>query len=103
MGQNAFIGKLGTTDGYRRPGQEKAGLKQQLYSGAGLLMPPLTLKTRIAQLEKDNRELRLYLAALVRYLGRKGVLQQDEFCSLVEVVDSEDGTKDGGYTGKIMK
>ncbi len=62
-----------------------------------------TLRSRVAQLEKENGELRLYLASLVRYLGHKGVLRQDEFRKLVEAVDLEDGSADSGYRGKIIK
>lgn len=60
------------------------------------------LSPRIAELEKENEELRLYLASLVRYLGNKGVLQKDEFRSLIEVVDAEDGASDGGYKGEVV-
>ena len=34
------------------------------------------LSRRVTELEKENDELRLYLASLVRYLGNKGVLQK---------------------------
>ncbi len=81
--------------------QEIEDLKQQVYSQSG--SSDMALKARVAQLENENKELRLYLAALVRYLGRRGVLQQDEFRALVVTVDAEDGSKDGGYTGKIVK
>jgi hypothetical protein len=52
---------------------------------------------------KENDELRLYLAALVRYLGHKGILQQDEFRELVEAIDTEDGDADRGYKGQILE
>lgn len=57
---------------------------------------------RIEELEKENDELRLYLASLVRYLGSKGVLQKEEFSSFVEIVDTEDGEADGAFKGDIM-
>ena len=62
-----------------------------------------SLQSRVTQLEIENGELRLYLAALVRYLGNQGLLRQDEFRILVGAVDSEDGNTDGGYTGPILK
>jgi hypothetical protein len=61
------------------------------------------LSRRVTELEKENDELRLYLASLVRYLGNKGVLQKDEFCALVDAVDAEDGAADGSYEGGIVK
>ncbi len=57
---------------------------------------------RLAQLERQNDELRLYLASLVRYLGNKGILRRDEFAALVETIDAEDGAADGGYDGEIV-
>lgn len=57
----------------------------------------------VAGLEKENDDLRLYLASLVRYLGNKGTLQKEEFCSIIDVVDAEDGTADSRHKGNIMK
>jgi hypothetical protein len=61
------------------------------------------LSRRVAELESENDELRLYLASLVRYLGNKGVLDKAEFTALVDAVDAEDGTADGGYEGQITR
>ncbi|MBN1190778.1 MAG: hypothetical protein JXA46_13570 [Dehalococcoidales bacterium] len=61
------------------------------------------LTSRISELEKENGELRLYLASLIRYLGHKGVLRQNEFSRLVEAVDIEDGSADSSFRGKIIK
>ena len=61
------------------------------------------INQRLAILERENDELRLYLAALIRYLGNRGVVLKDEFASLVEVVDAEDGAADGGYKGEIAR
>jgi hypothetical protein len=59
------------------------------------------LLERLDQLERDNAEMRLYLAALIRYLGGKGVVERDEFKVLVDVIDSEDGEVDGKFDGEI--
>ena len=58
-----------------------------------------TLQARVAQLETENGELRLYLASLIRYLGHQGILNQAEFQTLVEAIDVEDGSQDGSYHG----
>jgi len=52
--------------------------------------------------EKENNELRLYLASLVRYLGSQGVLKKSEFRDLVDAVDAEDGDANGAYEGDIV-
>ena len=59
------------------------------------------LKQRVSELEFETDELRLYLTALVRYLGNRGVIIKDEFSALVDVLDAEDGKSDGGYDGVI--
>ncbi len=58
-------------------------------------------EARIARLEKENGELKLYLAALIRYLEHKGTVRESEFRRLVNVIDNEDGSADGGYRGNI--
>jgi len=59
------------------------------------------LVDRIDELERDNAAMRLYLAALIRYLGGKGMVDRDEFRVLVEVIDAEDGEVDGQFGGEI--
>ena len=76
-------------------------LKRQVRSGSANRANN-ELNQRVAQLEKENDELRLYLASLIRYLGRNGTLDPAEFGSLVEIIDAEDGQVDGGYEGPIV-
>ncbi len=100
-GKMLLLGKLGQQMDIEDQKREIEELRQQLAAGARA--GDTTLKGRVAQLERENGELRLYLASLIRYLGHKGVLRQDEFCKLVEAVDTEDGDADNGYWGKIIK
>ena len=53
------------------------------------------------KLVKENAELKLYLAALMRLLLKKGAITREELQAVVEAVDAEDGTVDGGFTGKV--
>jgi|WetSurMetagenome_2_1015567.scaffolds.fasta_scaffold06794_3 hypothetical protein len=76
-------------------------LRRQLAAGSGTTN--MTADTRLVRLEKENGELRLYIAALIRYLGHKGLLRSSEFNKLVETIDIEDGSTDGSYRGKIVK
>lgn len=55
----------------------------------------------LTMLAAENAELRLYLAALVRYLVARGHIDPGEFEQLVAAVDAADGATDGGYTGPI--
>ena len=100
-GRMLLLGNWGQQMDIEDQQQEIEDLKQRLDEGARAV--DITLKNRVAQLEKDNSELRLYTAALVRYLGYKGLLDQDDFRKLVDIVDGQDGSIDGGYKGKIVK
>lgn len=56
----------------------------------------------IQTLLEENGQLKLYLAALVRLLTQKGTISQQELAAIVTVIDSEDGSADGKYEGRIM-
>ena len=53
------------------------------------------LKDRVDELEQENEELRLQVAALIQYLGAKGVIQPEGFVQLVTKLDALDGKVDG--------
>jgi hypothetical protein len=100
-GRMLLLGNLGQQLDIEEQREELENIRRQLEqnSATGNTTPD----NRIAQLEKENSELRLYLVALIRYLGHKGVLQENEFRRLVEAIDIEDGSADSGYRGKIIK
>lgn len=55
----------------------------------------------IERLQAENDEMRLYVAAIVRLLISKGIVSREEMRQVVDAVDAEDGTRDGGYRGKM--
>jgi hypothetical protein len=55
----------------------------------------------LGRLKRENDELKLYLAALVRLVVSKGLVSADEIRQLVEALDREDGAADGAYDGSI--
>lgn len=59
------------------------------------------LEERFAALERENDELRLYLAAVVRHLLEKRLLVRTELEALLSEIDAEDGASDGGHAGPI--
>jgi hypothetical protein len=101
-GRMFLLGNWGQQMDIEDQKQEIEDLRQQMETNSGT-QDTTTLNNRVAQLEKENSEIRLYLASLVRYLGHKGVLRQDEFRTLVEAIDKEDGSVDNGYRGEIIK
>lgn len=61
-----------------------------------------SVKLRLDILERNCDEMKLYMAALVRYLVAKGSVDAREFESLIDGIDAEDGTADGRYKGNIL-
>ncbi len=59
------------------------------------------LEERFAALERENDELRLYLAVVVRHLLQKKLLVRTELEALMSEIDAEDGTSDGRSRGPI--
>ena len=59
------------------------------------------LKERVVELEKEVDELKLYLAALVRYNMGKGHLDLAEFKDFVTAIDESDGERDNKHDGDI--
>lgn len=53
-------------------------------------------------LRRENDELKLYIAALIRLLTNKGVLGQQEIEKMVDIIDAEDGAMDGKARGDVM-
>jgi hypothetical protein len=101
-GRMLLLGNWGQQMDIEDQRQEIEDLRQKLENTSGT-QDNTTLKSRVTQLEKENGELRLYLASLIKYLGHKGLLRQEEFRSIIEAIDAEDGSSDGSYQGKIMK
>jgi hypothetical protein len=55
----------------------------------------------LKRLARENAELKLYLAALIRLLAGKGVVTSAELAAIVDAIDRSDGSADGGYTGPL--
>ena len=62
---------------------------------------PIATSLPIKELQKENDELKLYIAALVKILITKGVATSDEIKQMVQIIDSQDGSQDGKLTGDI--
>jgi hypothetical protein len=54
-------------------------------------------------LEAEVRELKLYLAAVIRLLVARGVATQAEFARFGKIGDCSDGAKDGQFGGDIAR
>lgn len=62
----------------------------------------VTQDQKIELLARENSELRLYLAAIIRLLIGKKMINRDELSKIVAIVDQADGEADGQFKGKIV-
>lgn len=57
---------------------------------------------KIECLIRENAQIKLYLAGVIRLLTANGTISKNELEKMVEKLDSEDGKKDGKYEGDIV-
>jgi chromosome segregation ATPase len=58
--------------------------------------------TELMILKRENDELKLYIASIIRLLTNKGVLTTEEIEKMVDIVDAEDGAMDGKARGDVL-
>lgn len=56
----------------------------------------------IGRLRRENNEIKLYLAAVVRLLLAKNLVTVDEIRRIVDALDREDDKADGVYSGPVV-
>jgi hypothetical protein len=74
-------------------------LKEQLRSKQTL---PSSVEQRLETLQRENDELKLYLAAVLRLLVAKKLATESEIKAVVAAVDREDGVEDKKFTGVLL-
>ena len=67
----------------------------------GTFRQDLSQDEAIKLLIRENGQLKLFLASLIRTLVAKRVISREELTTMVNVVDGEDGAADGQYTGDL--
>ncbi len=98
-GRTLLLGDIGNRLDIADTEQDIEGLKREID---GAFRKDMSQDEAIRWLMSENAELKLYVAALVRLLVRKGSLSAEELQAMVAAVDAEDGSKDGRFTGKIV-
>ena len=100
-GRMLLLGDLGQQLDLQDQKQEIDSLRRELRSASARPRSD-GLGGRVAQLERENDELRLYLAALIRHLTAKGVVNANDLREIVHAIDAEDGQVDGSYGGEML-
>jgi len=94
-----FLGDLGQQLDLADQKEEIDALRRQLQSRPSGDRPA---NQRLESLQRENDELKLYLAAVLRLLISKRVATVDEIRELVNLLDREDGAEDGRYEGGVL-
>ena len=58
--------------------------------------------TELMILKRENDELKLYIASIIRLLTNKGMLAQEEIEKMVDIIDAEDGAMDSKARGSVL-
>jgi hypothetical protein len=98
-GRWLFLGDLGQQLDLADQQAEIDRLKNELQTRQAL---PSSVEQRLESLQRDNDELKLYLAALVRLLLTKQLATVEEIRTLVTKIDQEDGREDKKHRGPVI-
>jgi len=98
-GRTLFLGDIGNRMDIEDTERDIDGLRRQLSSA---YRTDMSQDQRLARLETENAELKLYLAALLRLLRMKGTVTDEELRTMVHAIDAEDGRVDGKANGEVI-
>lgn len=93
-----LLGDLGQQLDLVRQQREIHELRSRLRDSSASTEP---LSDQLEAVRRENDELKLYLAAVLRLLMTKGIASKEEIASMVDLIDASDGEKDRKYTGNI--
>ena len=57
---------------------------------------------KLESLARENAELKLYLASVIRILNQRDIISQDQLKAMVSAMDAENGTIDGKADGDAL-
>lgn len=102
-GRTLFLGDIGNRLDIEDCENDIRRLKQNLQQTLNVKHSIDRSQDRdITELQKENDELKLYLAALIRLLIARNVITVEEITKLVQAVDVEDGSADGRMNGPVV-
>ncbi len=99
-GRMLLLGNLGQQLDIHDTQQALAQIDHRLQAGAKFDHETADFLRRLA---RENTELKLYLAAIIRLLVAKGQITPAELTEIVETIDRSDGKADGGYSGDLKR
>ena len=91
-GRTLFLGDIGNRLDIEDTEQDIASLKREI---AGSFHKDMSQDKKIETLVAENAELKLYLASVIRLLTSNGTISTDELRSMVDMLDTENGSSEG--------
>ena len=98
-GRWLLLGNLGQQLDLSDQKEEIDRLRNELR---GRRLPFASTGQRLDRLQDENEELKLYLTALMRLVLARKLATLDDIKTIVEAIDSEDGTLDGRHGGPVL-
>ena len=98
-GRTLLLGDIGNRLDIEDTERDIARLRREM---AGVFRNDMSQDEKMEVLVRENAELKLYLAAVVRLLLSKGTIAKAELETMVEALDAEDGSSDGKFDGQII-
>ena len=98
-GRTLLLGDIGNRLDIEDTERDIAHLKREMQ---GVFRNDMSQDQKMEVLVRENAELKLYLAPVVRLLMAKGAIAKAELETMVEALDAEDGNSDGKYDGQII-
>ena len=86
-GRTLLLGDIGNRLDIADTERDIASLRTRLRSKA---QTDQTQDKRLGELERENDQLKLYLASLIRLLVSKGTLSHDELAAFVDIIDTDE-------------
>jgi hypothetical protein len=97
-GRTLFLGDIGNQLDIR---DTQAALRQISDRLRAAGQYDRALARDLESVQREHDEVKLYLAALVRLLIAKGVVDREEIVQIVDSIDRADGRSDGKFGGPI--
>ena len=98
-GRTLLLGDIGNRLDIEDTERDIARLKREMD---GVFRNDMSQDEKLEMLVRENAELKLYLAAVVRLLLSEGTISKAKLEKMVEILDAEDGSSDGQYDGRII-
>ena len=98
-GRTLLLGDIGNRLDIEDTERDIAHLKGQI---AGTFEKDMSQDQKIEALARENAQLKLYLASVIRLHLAKGHISQEELEAMVASIDAEDGKIDGKCEGPIV-